>query len=136
MKVKSEMKSLSGVRLLATPWTVAHQAPPSMGFPGKSTGVGCHCLLRSQDYLGSLKSSVVLFKFKDFFLCEKCHWNFDRDCIESPDCSGQYEHLLLLPVHEHGISSSYLCLEFPSSVFYGFQDSDLLPPWLVNTFCL
>ena len=26
------MKSLSHVPLLATPWTVAHQAPPSMGF--------------------------------------------------------------------------------------------------------
>ena len=24
---------LSPVRLFATPWTVAHQAPPSMGFP-------------------------------------------------------------------------------------------------------
>ena len=24
---------------------VTHQAPLSMGFPGKSTGVGCHCLL-------------------------------------------------------------------------------------------
>ena len=29
---ESEVKSLSRVRLLATPWTVAHQAPPSMGF--------------------------------------------------------------------------------------------------------
>ena len=26
------MKSLSHVRLLMTPWTAAHQAPPSMGF--------------------------------------------------------------------------------------------------------
>ena len=26
------MKSLSRVRLLATPWIAAHQAPPSMGF--------------------------------------------------------------------------------------------------------
>ena len=26
-------KSLSRVRLLATPWTAAYQAPPSMGFP-------------------------------------------------------------------------------------------------------
>ena len=35
------MKSLSHVRLFATPWTVAHEAPPSMGFsPGKNTGVG------------------------------------------------------------------------------------------------
>ena len=30
--VGSEVKSLSRVRLLATPWTVAYQAPPSMWF--------------------------------------------------------------------------------------------------------
>ena len=30
--VKAKVKSLSRVRLFATPWTVAHQAPPSMGF--------------------------------------------------------------------------------------------------------
>ena len=29
---QSEVKSLSRVRLFATPWTVAYQAPPSMGF--------------------------------------------------------------------------------------------------------
>ena len=29
---KSEAKSLSHVRLFATPWTVAHQTPPSMEF--------------------------------------------------------------------------------------------------------
>ena len=29
---KVKVKSLSSVRLLATPWTAAHQAPPSMGF--------------------------------------------------------------------------------------------------------
>ena len=27
-----KVKLLSLIRLLATPWTVAHQAPPSMGF--------------------------------------------------------------------------------------------------------
>ena len=31
-KVKVKVKSLSRVRLFATPWTVAYQAPPSMGF--------------------------------------------------------------------------------------------------------
>ena len=31
-KWKVKVKLLSLVRLLATPWTVAHQAPPSMGF--------------------------------------------------------------------------------------------------------
>ena len=31
-KRKVKMKSLSRVRLLATPWIAAYQAPPSMGF--------------------------------------------------------------------------------------------------------
>ena len=30
--IQSEVKSLSRVRLFSTPWTVAYQAPPSMGF--------------------------------------------------------------------------------------------------------
>ena len=41
-KWKLKVKLLSRVRLLATPWTAAYQAPPSTG---NSTGVGCHCLL-------------------------------------------------------------------------------------------
>ena len=32
-KWKVKVKSLSHVWLFTTPWTVAHQAPPSMGFP-------------------------------------------------------------------------------------------------------
>ena len=46
-KWKVKVKSLSRVQLFATPWTVAYQAPLSMGFSGRSTGVGCHCLLRT-----------------------------------------------------------------------------------------
>ena len=38
--------SLSRVRLCAAPWTAARQAPLSMDFPGKVTGVGCHFLLQ------------------------------------------------------------------------------------------
>ena len=34
-KWKVKVKSLSHVWLLATPWTTAHQAPPSMGFSGQ-----------------------------------------------------------------------------------------------------
>ena len=40
------MKLLSLVRPLATPWTAAHQTPHPWDFPGKSTGVRCHCLLQ------------------------------------------------------------------------------------------
>ena len=32
LKVKVKVKLLSRVWLFVTPWTVAHQAPPSMGF--------------------------------------------------------------------------------------------------------
>ena len=46
-KWKVKMKSLSRVRLLATPWTAAYQVLCPWDFPGKSTGLGCHCLLHS-----------------------------------------------------------------------------------------
>ena len=57
-KWKVKGKSLSRVRPSATPWTAAHQAPP-WAFPGKSTGVGCHCLLRLC-YI-----DVAIFNMKD-----------------------------------------------------------------------
>ena len=40
------LSHFSHVRLLATPWTVAHQAPLSVGFSSKNTGVGCRALLQ------------------------------------------------------------------------------------------
>ena len=45
IKERKKVKSLRHVRLFATPWTVAYQAPPSTGFSGKNTRVGCHFLL-------------------------------------------------------------------------------------------
>ena len=75
-----KVKLLSRVRLLATPWTAAHQAPPSMGFsrqeywsgvPVPSPNVITRLLKRqSHDVVngGDLKydpdnSYVVLWKF-------------------------------------------------------------------------
>ena len=40
------LNRFSSVRLLATPRTAAYQLLHPWDFPGKSTGVGCHCLLR------------------------------------------------------------------------------------------
>ena len=42
------VSSLSRVRLFTTVWTVACQAPLSIGFPGKNTGVGCHFLFQTE----------------------------------------------------------------------------------------
>ena len=43
---KKKVKSLSRVRLFATPWTVAQQFLCPWDFPGKNTGVGNHSLLQ------------------------------------------------------------------------------------------
>ena len=39
------LSHFSRVQLFVTPWTAAYQALRPWDFPGKSTGVGCHCLL-------------------------------------------------------------------------------------------
>ena len=39
-KWKVKVKSLSRVQLLATPWTAAHQAPPSVGFSRQEYWIG------------------------------------------------------------------------------------------------
>ena len=46
---KWKVKSLSRVRLLATPWTAAYQAPPSMLFSRQSTGVGASAFSVKED---------------------------------------------------------------------------------------
>ena len=40
------LSPLSHAQLFANPWTVACQAPLSLGFSGKNTGVGSHSLLQ------------------------------------------------------------------------------------------
>ena len=52
-----KVKSLSLVRLLATPWTAAHQAPPSMGFSRQECWSGVP--------LPSLKSVLNVVKPSD-----------------------------------------------------------------------
>ena len=49
-KWKVKVKSLSHVRLFATPWLQPTRLLHPWDFPGKSTGVGCHCLLLSWLY--------------------------------------------------------------------------------------
>ena len=65
-KWKVKVKSLSCSRLLETPWTAAYQAPLSVDFPGKSTGVGCHCLLNHQNQIEHSKNAVFLIMFLKF----------------------------------------------------------------------
>ena len=59
MKVK--VKSLSHVRLLATPWTAAYQAPPSMGFSRQEywSGVPLPSLILTVQYLEKYNSTTA-----------------------------------------------------------------------------
>ena len=60
-KWKVKVKSLSCVRLLATPWTAAHQAPPSMGFSRQEywSGVPLPSLIESLILFNSVNSVVT-----------------------------------------------------------------------------
>ena len=64
-KWKVKVKSLSHVRPLATPWTAAHQAPPSMGFSRQEywSGVPLPSLL---DVWGLYKSVWCRFEGSSF----------------------------------------------------------------------
>ena len=54
------MKSLSRVRLFATPWTAAYQAPPSMGFSRQECWSGVP-LLSPNHHLMTLKFMTEIF---------------------------------------------------------------------------
>ena len=73
-------QSLSFVRLFATPWTVAYQAPLSMGFSQQEYGVSCHfCLQGICPAQGSNPHLLCLL-----------HWQADSLLLShlgSPACS-------------------------------------------------
>ena len=55
----------------ASQWTVARQAPLSIGFRGKNTGVGCHFLLQGVfQTQGSSPSGHIINTFKCHFSME------------------------------------------------------------------
>ena len=76
-KWKVKVKSLGRVWLLATPWTAAYQAPPSMGFSRQKywSRVACHCLLRIQcidwlNFLLFIRNSDLSWYVSLFFFFE------------------------------------------------------------------
>ena len=65
-KWKNKVKSLSLVQLLVTPWTAAHQAPPSMGFS-------------RQEYWSGVPSPSLVIQQRDaIFLRNPLYWNINE----------------------------------------------------------
>ena len=79
---------LSRVQLLATPWTAACRLFHPWDFPGKSTGVGCHCLLQGIFPTQALNSCLLYWKVQEVCLfrpvlavmfCRRCfHYSLWR----------------------------------------------------------
>ena len=69
-KWKVKGKSFSRVRLLATPWIAAYQAPPSIGFSRQSTGVECHCLLRVRCLNVYIKTVLARYRHLQPTICQ------------------------------------------------------------------
>ena len=69
-KWKVKVKSLSRIRLLETPWTAAHQAPPSMGFSRQEYWSGVPLpspreglrKVRKQSFLNKLGTSNIYWR--------------------------------------------------------------------------
>ena len=72
-KWKVKVKSLSRVRLPATPWTAAHQAPPSMGFSRQKYRSGVP-LPSPQDTWYYAANSKCLVNIADHLRCVR--WTF------------------------------------------------------------
>ena len=80
-KWKVKVKSFSRARLLATPWTAAHQAPPPMGFSRQEywSGVPLPSPVLGLDAVKSCTCEQVLFwecvhKFNLFHKSKKVSW--------------------------------------------------------------
>ena len=75
-KGKVKVKSLSRVRLLATPWTAAYQAPPSMGFSRQEYWSWVP-LPSPSLYLGNFKINLIHWKYKFSFSSTMKTYNID-----------------------------------------------------------
>ena len=114
-KWKVKVKSLSRVRLLATPWTAAHQAPPSLGFSRQEYWSGeplpsPDCEYRSPHSLASLAtvsghtSIVWLLRYE-----QKCCEDWGGGSLEGTDLTGRVALL-------SSLISSCCCLEWTNDV--------------------
>ena len=92
-------QSLSRVRLYVTPWTAAHQAPLSTGFPRKNTGVGRasrELVMDREDWraavCGVAKSRTRLSGWTELgchFLTRGSSWPRDRAQVSCVSCIGR-----------------------------------------------
>ena len=114
-----------------SPWTAAHQAPPSVGFPRKNTGVGCHsplqgiCLTQGLPHCrhqGSPTTIMDILKYNCGFICFSMQSLVFASCIFDPlfihikDCYFFFEELTQLSLYNaplyHGVKNWYYFFKY------------------------
>ena len=117
MKVK--VKSLSRVQLLGTPWTVAHQAPPSMGFSRQEYWSG---LPLCPKCLAHIWCSSIICWMSEFLVDKSCRinsveYNYITSLVKNTFMT--FHHLWDLVQHFRFVTGlltvSSQCLSFPYS---------------------
>ena len=103
------LSRFSRVRLCATSWTAAHQAPHSWDSPGKNTGVGCHFLLQYYNFTNSLVFILFIwYKFPQRTLS----WEWIFECaLSSIDIFGRTDNARI---------------RFDPSIFYNSRIKNLM----------
>jgi len=117
MKVKSESEVIQSCSTLATPWTAAYQAPPSMGFSRQKYWSGVP--------LPSPRTEATWFLEGTALLCtgNKCYLVPTEEFFDLPSCyfihksfkiQGAIWHKIVTTAGEgNGTPLQYSCLENP-----------------------
>ena len=131
------MKSLSRARLLATPWTAAYQAPPSMGFSRQEYWSGvplpspfcCH----SRQDIHLPQSGVTSVSLKSCFKDgEIMHGRLRDQCVcHLIECISYYlpgisHHI---NIHVHYLMCCLVVQSCPTLQSHGLSPTRLLCPW-------
>ena len=91
-KWKVKVKSLSRIRLLATPWTAAYQAPSSMGFSRQEYWSGVHLFPL---FFGRMPQVNPLSHLQTFAVLEKQEERWDYPfCIRDVTCGQIFTHCI------------------------------------------
>ena len=113
-KWEVKVKSLSHVRLLVSPWTAAHQAPPKLDFPGKSNMLSRYYLIFTS----------LCFQSKHYCLHFVC-----ATLCDSMDCSlpGSSAHGIFQARILEWVAISFSRFTFYRWVNMAWEDKSLIP---------
>ena len=118
-----KVKSLSHLRLFATPWTVATRLLCLWNFPGKSTAMGCHFLLQGIFPTQELNPGLPhCWQMPYHHLRHQGSFKtllFQNSVSFAAKLRGMYKDFAIysLPLHMHNL----LCYQhFPYNTFCGF----------------